>query len=123
MNTETIVSIKEVDGDYAGYHVTTDQQVIELEIWNKQDCCENWGYFWSNDNPDDFIGATLQEVRITDTILDTEKLVDVYDGGIMFVSLYTSSGVLQFVAYNEHNGYYGHDAIVKSKQLNHTEVL
>jgi len=31
--------------------------------------------------------------------------------------------ILQFVAYNCHNGYYGHDALVQSEQLNYSECL
>ncbi len=41
----------------------------------------------------------------------------------MFVNLETNVGLLQFVAYNSHNGYYGHDAVLVSKQLNLTEAL
>jgi len=41
----------------------------------------------------------------------------------MFVDLKTDRGKLQFVAYNEHNGYYGHEAEVICNQLNHSEVL
>ena len=48
---------------------------------------------------------------------------DYFEGGVMFVNITTSKGVLQFVAYNEHNGYYGHSACVISKQLNHEECL
>jgi len=36
----------------------------------------------------------------------------------MFVDLLTNIDVIQFVAYNEHNGYYGHTASVSSNQLN-----
>ena len=28
----------------------------------------------------------------------------------MFVNINTSNGLLQFAAYNNHNGYYGHNA-------------
>lgn len=41
----------------------------------------------------------------------------------MFVDLITDRGVLQFVAYNEQNGYYGHLAKVESRQLTHEETL
>jgi hypothetical protein len=39
------------------------------------------------------------------------------------VNIDTDRGQLQFVAYNEHNGYYGHNAVVVSKQLTHEECL
>ena len=41
----------------------------------------------------------------------------------MFVDIVTDRGVLQFVAYNIHNGYYGHEAKVISTQLEHNETL
>ncbi len=52
-----------------------------------------------------------------------EELESLESGGAMFVHLETSEGLLQFVAYNSHNGYYGHDAVLVSKQLNHEEGL
>ena len=52
-----------------------------------------------------------------------EELEYLDSGGAMFVNLETSEGLLQFVAYNAHNGYYGHEAVLVSKQLNHEERL
>lgn len=116
-----------------GYHITTDKQVIKLLINNGQSCCENWGYFMSEDDTKSFIGADLLELTITDTVLNTHSVpeglkdddgvIRMYDGGIMFVNISTSKGLLQFVAYNEHNGYYGHTAYVISEQLTHQEGL
>jgi hypothetical protein len=114
-----------------GYKITTDKQEIELLINTVQDCCERAGYFWCNDNPQDFVGASLTNITITDTELN-EAIMKVnaldpsaewFEGGVMFVNIGTDKGVLQFVAYNEHNGYYGHEAIVKSRQLTHSETL
>lgn len=115
-----------------GYAITTDNQVIKLLIDSDQSCCENFGYFMSEDDLERFIGSNLIDITITDTALNTHKLLNnnldaeppyVYEGGIMFVNIHTSGGVLQFVAYNEHNGYYGHEAKVISQQLNHEEFL
>lgn len=33
----------------------------------------------------------------------------------MFINVETTNGLLQFVAYNEHNGYYGHEVKLVSK--------
>lgn len=112
----------------AGFEVVTNDQRIKLYIEDNQDCCELWGYFWCNDNPQDFVGATLWELSLTDTALNTQMIenngADYLDAGeIMFVNFNTSKGVLQFVAYNSHNGYYGHTATVESKQLKHSEYL
>lgn len=127
---EIINSILEItdhkfdDGSsYDGYCIETNQQAIYLLIDNYQSCCENWGYFMSQDNIADFIGQELLSLKIVDTALNVEKVVDVYEGGIMFVNLETPIGVLQFTAYNEHNGYYSHDAKVISRQLQYETLL
>ena len=90
----------------------------------------------SEDNIDDYIGANLLGIELTDTALNEAKMEEVdlisregtakqgwYEGSIMFVDLKTDKGVLQFVAYNVHNGYYGHEAKVVSNQLNWKEGL
>lgn len=146
---ERILNIEEVENHHvlnhdgwsslsmSGFKVTTDMQGIYLLIYDQQARCENWGYFLSEDNPAEFIGAELVDIKITDTALKPQRLMEngigtnelagiepeVYDGDIMFVDLVTSLGVLQFVAYNAHNGYYGHEAKVVSMQLEHSEVL
>lgn len=135
MRAEKIIEIKNYEessesswSSVAGFEVVTTRQRIKLYIDNSSSCCESWGYFWCNDKPDDFIGAKLLGVSVTDTALNTKKIeaegADSRDeGGIMFVNLETSKGVLQFVAYNSHNGYYGHSATVESEQLKHSETL
>ena len=124
--------------DYDGFKITTTEQEIYLLINNDQCCCEHWGYFMSEDELDKFINADLLEIKITDTLnnsVTSNKLkeeglyvnengsLDMYEGNVVFVDLITSSGALQFIAYNEHNGYYGHEASVISKQLNYDECL
>lgn len=134
---EKIISIQpysEGEGwlNMSGFSISTDKQLIKLLIESDQSCCENWGYFMSEDEFEKFIGSDLLDISITDTALNTQKMVSedlkgeppyVYEGGVMFVNLHTSEGVLQFVAYNEHNGYYGHNAKVVSEQLKHEECL
>lgn len=146
---ERITKIEPVDGfvpdtarpwgTYDGYAVHTTEQVIHLLIENRQSCCEIWGYFMSLDEDafDTFVGAELREVKLTDTALNTQQLHDHAAGSTngfgedydkeyantMFVTLETSAGPLQFTAYNEHNGYYGHEARVISRQLTHEETL
>lgn len=111
-----------------GFEIVTNKQRIKLYIDNGQSCCESWGYFWCNDNPQEFVGTNLREVSLTDTALNTKKVESQGAdsrgyGGIMFVNFDTSRGILQFVAYNSHNGYYGHTATVESEQLKHSECL
>lgn len=109
--------------NYDGWQIITDQQTIKIGIQNGQDCCENWGYVISNDNPDEFIGATINEIKIVDTALNAAKAPEIYEGAAMFVNIETDKGTLQFTTYNEHNGYYGHEAVLISQQLNHEETL
>ncbi|MGG3456940.1 hypothetical protein ABES01_23515 [Paenibacillus rhizolycopersici] len=110
----------------AGYAIHTDKQVIKLLIDDESQCCESWGYFLSEENLESFIGAELIGISLTDTALNSHT-VDVEEideeASIMFVNIETSAGLLQFTAYNAHNGYYGHDARVISHQLTHEETL
>lgn len=130
MKKEKILEITECtfkhnDDSYDGYIFKTTQQEIKVGINNQQYCCENWGYFMSEDNISHYIGSYLQGIKITDTALNTHKMneLDLYEGGVMFIDFITNKCILQFVAYNEHYGYYGHDAIVISNQLNTKLIL
>lgn len=122
MKKEIILKIEETTfEDKDGFIITTSEQSIKLGIENGQSCCEDWGYFMSEDDTNDFIGAELIDVKITDTLLKPNDEFDVngmYERDVMFVNIETDRGLLQFVAYNEHNGYYGHEACIISKQLN-----
>lgn len=40
---------------------------------------------------------------------------DLDAGSAMFINVETTKGLLQFVAYNEHNGYYEHEVKLVSK--------
>lgn len=136
MSEEFIIDIEEVIGvgvdvseyaneTYDGYRIKTNRQDIMLLIDDGQQCCEDWGYFWTNDNIQEFIFRKLLEIRVTDKSLDTRTLDDIYidEGHIMFIDLVTDYGTLQFTAYNAHNGYYSHHALIVSKQLTRSEVL
>lgn len=128
---EKIIRIEQVEGVGSkdgwcgkdGYNIITDKQTIFVGISNGQNCCEDWGYLMTEDNLDDFAGAELKTIEIVDKCLKKEKMRDLYDGCAMFVNFETDRGTLQFVAYNEHNGYYSHEAVVVSKQLNHSVDL
>ena len=88
--------------------------------------CEEFGYIITNDEIKDFIGAELLGISITDKALNNKRikeLEDLYEGGAMFVNLEANKGLLQFVAYNSHNGYYGHDAVLVSKQMSYHEDI
>jgi len=108
---------------YDGYQIVTDKQTIKFGIADGQSCCEDWGYFTSNDDYEEFIGAQVLAVKVVDDALKVEKVPDVYAGGVMFVNIETDRGTLQFGAYNAHNGYYSHEAIVVCEQVNQSQSL
>lgn len=118
-------------GSWDGYEVQTNQQLMRFLIENDTQCCENWGYLWSNDSPQEFIGAALLGVSLTDTGLQTKAIEQAYEAesgdgeaaNIMFVNIETDRGLLQFVAYNAHNGFYGHDVLIDCQQLKHKGEL
>jgi hypothetical protein len=114
MFMETIESIVDTD---EGFDIITDRQTIRLHMEMRQYCCESPGYFLSEDNRWDFIGAHVLSVSVVDEALSTVDVPDVYSGGVMFVNIETDKGLLQFVAYNAHNGYYGHTASVTCIQV------
>jgi hypothetical protein len=119
-----ILSINEVHSDAEeGYEVVCDDQKIEVMIDAFQGCCEDWGYLSSEDDFSKFIGAGVVGVRVVDTELRTYDDIPDYETDIMFVNVDTTAGMLQFVLYNSHNGYYGHTARVSARGLDHSEVL
>lgn len=113
---------------YDGYKVKTDKHEFLLLIDNGQCCCESWGYFYLNDDEQEFIGSELRAVNLTDKALNKKKVEQsgYYEdyGGIQFVDFETDKGTLQFAVYNAHNGYYGHPIIfAKDKEIFHQDTL
>jgi hypothetical protein len=59
--------------------------------------------------------------------LNVKKLDEITEecdsgGGTQFVDFETSKGVFQLTVYNRHNGYYGHDILIESKQTGKVEM-
>lgn len=57
-----------------GVIITTTDQTIRMGISDSQNCCESSGYFFTEDNVEDFIGAKLLSVDLTDAGLHTQTL-------------------------------------------------
>lgn len=112
---------------YDGYKITTTEQEIYMVISNTQSCCESFGYFWSNDNVQEFVDTELINIAVTDEQYEKSILekrdITLYEGGAVFVDIITNKGVLQFTIYNEHNGYYGHSVKIVSNQLKLDTVI
>lgn len=133
---EVIISITDVSdlphpqlyNSGEGFVIRTTKQEIKILIANSSNCCENWGHFSTNDNVDDFIGARILGIKLTNEALNTQMIKDKFEygfdgGGIQFVDIETNLGSLQFAVYNSHNGYYSHSIIIQSEQLNHEGSL
>lgn len=110
------------DSRYSGVKIITNTQEILLLIDDSDRCCEHWGHLSSHDDAKEFIGAELLSIIETDSELHTKEIKEMEDMNISidcayFITLKTSKGDLQFTIYNEHNGYYGHDVVIKSTQL------
>jgi len=115
------------DRTFEGFIIITNKQSIKLGISNGQGCYEAWGYFITNDVVE-FLDAEINSITIVDDCLTQDKYLSeigrIYEGGVMFVNINTNKGVLQFTAYNIHNGYYGHHAVVViSEQLNIDTII
>jgi len=111
--------------NYDGFIIKTNLQEIKVGIENGQSCCEHWGYLTSEDfdNLDSFIGGELLSITATNSTLISTTLDKLSTEGIdidsaVFITLETTKGTFQITAYNEHNGYYGHNVKVLSNQLN-----
>lgn len=124
-------NFKKDRNSFEGFIIKTDKRGISIGIEDHQSCCENAGYLVSHDDIESFVGASLIEIKIVDSALNTEMWNDedkFYQGepsNVMFVNLETNKGTLQITAYNDHNGYYGHNAVVldSSGSFSHEECL
>ena len=109
---------------YGGYKISTESDTYLILIETGTTCCEQHGYISTNEEDlSYFVGAELIDFKLTNTALNTRKLsneglmwngrLDLDCGGIQFVDIETSKGVLQLAVYNSHNGWYGHDILIK----------
>ena len=77
-----------------------------LKLWDGgQSCCES-RYMRTDDNLEEYIGATL----IGGELKDAPNVSDDDEYGeheVQFLEIQTSKGPLTMASHNEHNGYYG----------------
>lgn len=74
-----------------------------------QSCCES-RYMRTDDNLNDFIGATLMGVEVRNAPDVEDENYGVHE--VQFLLVTTSKGVFVMSSHNEHNGYYGGFSIV-----------
>ncbi len=132
-----IIKIEEIYNDkMEGYKITTTKEEINIGISNHQSCCESYGscagfqndsggYIITEDELNNFKMAEIKDVLVVDQLLDvfdgdTWKDEDLYAS---FVNIETDKGTLQFVVYNSHNGYYGHDIRIWIDSFDYYELL
>lgn len=75
-----------------------------LKLWDDgQSCCES-RYMRTDDNLDEYIGATL----VGGEVKDAPDITTEYDTHeVQFLEIQTSKGPLTMASHNKHNGYYG----------------
>lgn len=85
---------------------------LKFGISEQRQCCENHGYLATLDDASDFIDAKVLNIHYTETALNSSDLIVCGEpldiDSCMFITVKTSRGDFQLVAYNEHNGHYGH---------------
>lgn len=100
---------------YTGVDITLDDgRHVKFGISNGQHCCESWDYLHPADDYSEYIGAEYLGLRDIDTWPEFSRNQDIVDddyGCFQAMEVMTSKGPLQFVVYNEHNGFYSHAVI------------
>lgn len=118
---ETEANITIVDKNYQtpgiGVRIIYDDgSFTEFGIESGQDCCEVWDYLYSPDSSEQFIGATVHSIEEVNTWPESIEKVDSYDElGFQAIRVNTNKGQLDFVVYNDHNGYYSHATIFRNE--------
>ena len=104
--------------------IKTTSSCYEAEIDMDQNCCEIFGgYIICEEDIRNYEGSTLLKITLTDVALKNYVVKEINSiqnshhscdyHNIQFINFETSKGVLQFVVYNCHNGYYGHDITIR----------
>lgn len=140
VNNKTILEIKKVEDvvlkgknyKFDGYRLDLSGFIsIYLLIENGQSCCEDYGYISTNDNLQEFVGATILKIELSSEL----QLVDLTEikkvAGMAeysefyaeFITIYTSRGSFQLAVYNAHNGYYGHQVCCVLKNESHIDYI
>ena len=84
-----------------------------------QSCCES-RYMLTDDDLAGYVGAKFLGADIKDA---PNMEYEYGEHEVQFLEVQTDRGVFTMASHNEHNGYYGHEAVVQSTQLNHFEIL
>ena len=94
---------------YCGYKITTDNGIIILGISSQEMCCEDWGY--DIENMDGKIGARVLSEKFDLDSRFKKGFNEEIDATSLTIE--TDRGLIILSIWNEHNGYYPHNYIVK----------
>ena len=122
-NCTGIIEEIKTENDDMRIVVKTHNNCITAEIDTERNCCEIYGgYIICEDDVSTFIGSSLLKISLTDVALNNYIVKEINSlqnshhscdlHKIQFINFETTKGVLQFVVYNFHNGYYGHDITI-----------
>lgn len=107
---ERIRYVEDHDGLWEGYELKVGaDEYVRVMIENGHVCCERWGV--REEHPEglelaDFVGETITDIRWgTDGQVGTKDFSGTYEAP---VEIWTSAGLLRFVPWNDHEGYYRH---------------
>lgn len=143
---ETITKVEKItDADWVGYKVITTQQEIALQIESETLCFEEWGiYLVLNDLRIGHFKDTTIPPLITEEIFSQaligrqvrkvkwlQQPTDKYtlqrredtEWGDAIIGIYTDRGILQLVAFCQHNGFYNHKVRASWKGYQDTQEL
>lgn len=119
VSSESLECLKSIEysGMFDGFKITTSKNIWYILISNAPQCCENFGYVSKPEDYKDYIGAGVYSISSTvRTIKDNIESIQLSSSSeysnCLFITFYTDKGDLQFTAYNEHNGYYGHNVVI-----------
>jgi hypothetical protein len=99
-----------------GFIIETENKFIYLLIDANNQCCEDFGYFTTHDNLEDFIGSNLIKFEVSNPQSGIQMSFEYINNlDCEFINFFTDKGDFQLIVYNNHNGYYGHDIICEIK--------
>ncbi len=122
-SVESIIAIDYVnnhehdDDVFEGYVITTTKQQIYTLISSGRSCCEDFGCAFLKPHDTSIIDAEVLSVKWgrhydeSLEVVNADKLMCPLNNSHKnaVVEILTSVGMVQLVAFNEHNGYYPHN--------------
>ncbi len=110
--------------NFMGYEMETDQGFVTIAVDNVSACCESFGAVDNLPNLEYFNGSNIVDIQAVEVNekgewRDSKSLdnkigdygEEVLEAG--FIKIVTDKDTFDMSVYNNHNGYYGHEVIVK----------